>query len=236
MGRISILMKWSQFSKEKKLISIHNPKTGGKTFASYLQTLFGKDLYFYRIVENKGKIHLGKLLTSHCIHGHLRYRDFIEVHEECIFVSWLRDPIQKVFSGYSHFKRGQAKKMGRAKQASLEELKYYLEGSFIQSDFIGSSLDAYTFVGITEYYAQSIELFRKMFQIEIPFHAELHTRNVNPSHQKALQGYGADVEVLELVKRNQVNEIALYAQAKEKFKKLCEAYGVKDGRADDEME
>ncbi len=100
------------------IISLHTPKTGGNSFRNVLQFHFGDRLFLdygdFPINKNlqcrtadaieKGKeIELRKLEIRQrfqCIHGHFLARKYAAFmgNEHVKFVTWLRDPLERLAS------------------------------------------------------------------------------------------------------------------------------------------
>lgn len=77
-------------------------------------------------------------------------------------------------------------------------------------------------IGVTERYEQFVALFEAMFGIPMP--RTNAPQNVNPTKHRAQ--YDVAPEVRRAVERYRPDDIALYHHARERFAKLCSAYGV----------
>ena len=87
--------------KESLYVSIHIPKTGGSTLASILEARFGSQLQ--RTFDD----HTDDPIVENpvCLHGHSvldRFSDLIASHENCIWLTFLRDPLISAISMYHH--------------------------------------------------------------------------------------------------------------------------------------
>ncbi|MFK8041798.1 hypothetical protein, partial [Congregibacter sp.] len=159
------------------LISVHMPKTAGSSFQATLAAHYGdalklryEDKPLHRSawsrnfdasvssLRNRGtKISADELS---CIHGHflpLNYR-FAKPQTNMRFVTWLRDPVQRLVSHYHYWKRSyQPGQSGPLHQRmieegwTLEEFARCKELRNIYSVFLwGFPLERFDFIGITE--------------------------------------------------------------------------------------
>ena len=93
-----------------------------------------------------------------------------------------------------------------------------------QSLYLGdTSLDDLAMIGLAERYAQSVALFEAVFGITMPRAAV--RQNVNPA--KHVAEYQITPEVRRAVDRSRAEDVALYRRARERFERLCAAYGVR---------
>lgn len=94
----------------RPLIHVHIPKTGGSTFNSILRGRFPREwIYEYFSYFNDSGCDesaiRARLERKAVILGHLDMRCLPLLPEESLFVSFLRDPVERVVSGYHNILR-----------------------------------------------------------------------------------------------------------------------------------
>jgi hypothetical protein len=166
------------------LISVHIPKTGGASFRGILEDQYGERLRLdyadrpmthgllgriLRTALGRWKIAGTDLGGCQCVHGHflpIKYR-FVR---EGAFAIWFRDPVELVLSRYYYFKRYlkpddlQFKRYIKREDLSLDDYVGLAHFHNVYSKYLlGMRLEDFGFVGITEDYGASLEVFRRMF-------------------------------------------------------------------------
>lgn len=108
------------------------------------------------------------------IHGHFQATKYAFAGGSARFACFLRDPATQGPSLYAHFKRHPdpantlSQKLVRA-DWSLETFLRQPEVAGLYDLFLdGVPLEAFAFVGITERYAESIALFNRIFEADVP--------------------------------------------------------------------
>ncbi len=222
------------------LISVHIPKTGGTTFRTLLELHFQDRIlldYSDRPMRNGNLIRnvnaLKNILKTRninnkydCVHGHflpIKYRSLSKKS----LVIWFRDPIERVISRYYHWKRNfnpndfQFKQHIKEPNISIEDfcrIKHYQN---LYSKYLwGMKLSNFDFIGITENYENSINIFKSIYNIEI--HTNLNVINNNPD--KCYTKYEIDDELRELIIRYNSKDCDIYKQALIINKKLEHKY------------
>ncbi|SDE10235.1 Sulfotransferase family protein [Paracoccus isoporae] len=172
---------------QRILISVHVPKTGGTSFRHVLERLFGSGLLIDHPWTNRPAALRGDRLAGSeaeirhalrgitCIHGHFdvrKYRPLLEMGGIApVFMSWLRDPVERAVSTY-YFLRSQSDSPmrdsdweRRAKSVSLEA--FFADGVYGRNrqsgQLEGLDTQQYAFLGRTERYAESMEVFSHVF-------------------------------------------------------------------------
>jgi hypothetical protein len=225
------------------IVSVHIPKTAGTSFNVDLAQVFGaRIMYDYgdwpesstpeAADHNEGRRadmladaeRIGERYDA--IHGHFVAPKYAGVFPVTALVTMVRDPYQHTVSTYEHASRDHA--------TSHPGFRLFKEQRMTILDFIeafpnhqalyigGMPLDAFAMIGLTERYEQSIALFEAIFGIAMP-RAKV-PQNVNPAKRGA--EYEIAPEVRRAVERSRAEDIALYEHARERFAKLCSAYGV----------
>jgi hypothetical protein len=182
------------------LISLHLPKTAGESFYNSLRDHYGDRLL--RDYDDKPintppcrrnlKAMTGAALSPfrpyrpyECIHGHflpLKYR-FIP---NAVFITWMRNPLERLASHYHWWFRSfdpetappLRRKVVR-ENWSLEQFCFAPEFRNFYSQFLwGFPLDAFSFIGITEYFQDDLAYFHRQFLNEDRF--TVYEKKTNP--------------------------------------------------------
>ncbi|WBU59905.1 sulfotransferase family 2 domain-containing protein [Paracoccus albus] len=190
------------------VISVHIPKTGGTSFRQILQGTFGGEIIEdYDWLERPGVLSGTALSGSdedirkalrhvRCIHGHFpaqKYKRLFEVEGiRPIFITWLRDPVERAASAYYFLRSNPShqpiEKMPpwehAAKTMDAEEFltktKYGENRQFAQ--LRNMPIEEFAFVGCTEAYDASIEVFTRLFRPDRKI-AEIPTERRNPDRK-----------------------------------------------------
>jgi hypothetical protein len=137
------------YDKNKPLISIHIPKTGGSGFREILENWFAADLYFHYFDEKNNRMpEKHQLRPGICIHGHFnRGRNFGIKHyypEADQFITFLRDPFEIVVSRYFFEKKREtvSRSFRGGKPLNLtSDIDQYLDEELRKKDYHPNILD-----------------------------------------------------------------------------------------------
>ncbi len=170
-------------SAPKTLIAVHVPKTAGTSFRQALETGFGDTLrldYADRPLTHSPSVrrwsalghglrNAGRTLPERCVYGHflpLKYR-WVR-HAE--FAIWLRHPVERVISRYRHYLRDMAAgdtahaAYGLRPGLCLEEFARLPHYQNTVAEYLwGFSLSKFSFVGLTEHYAEDVQRFSQRY-------------------------------------------------------------------------
>jgi len=204
------------------MLSLHIPKSGGSSFRNFLRGLYGDGLRtmyttretaprFIHEVELDGK--------TRCLHGHFQADAFEHLLENPIKVTWLRDPIERVISGYYQFLRNP-----QTADDSAFNREFFQSGmglmEFARHDNIRASLfwylnavplESFFFIGLTEMYEPSLRLFCHLLDVPPPETSRSINTNpqkavsqrysLSPAHRSELEGiYAAEIELYQFAK------------------------------------
>lgn len=219
------------------LISLHMPKCGGSSFRALLrdhfQYRFSKDYDFpihqpidqrikkvkraQRWIEIGHKYFLRYRFTE-CVHGHFlpyKYNHFYG-NEGAVFVTWLRDPIERLVSHYYYWQRtydaGSPKPLHRRvieEEWTLKEFAFSKELQNLYSQFLWNfPLEQFDFIGITEHYEEDFKYFAEHYlglqNVTVP------QKNINPNRSKVPF---EDEELLKALKSFHNRDYELYNHA-----------------------
>lgn len=206
--------------KHKKILFVHIPKTAGTSFRIAAQEYFGLENTFFdyghqvpdtsKEIENyfyKQKdayalaIQLDKKKHAF-LGGHFRVEKYMKIFDTLDVVTFLRDPVEQVLSHYQHFKRDLNYKG--------DLLTFINEPRFcnLQSRMLEHKpLELYGFVGITEKYDRSIELFNNYYG------CDLKILKSNISEEKGSQKITPTQDVIDMIHKKNHLDILLYQKA-----------------------
>lgn len=225
------------------LISVHLPKTAGTSFEHSLRRHFGaqlerryadKPLHHHPLRRNLRAAREG-LCGRHreeaspaCIHGHflpLSYRHLAR-RADVRFVTWLREPIDRLLSHYHYWRRAadsdaqdqmqdKVQQRMREENWSFEQFAQRRELRNVYRAFLwGFPVERFDFIGITEHYASDLREFGQRFLDRDLRPAE---ENRNPAHRAgaAGEGYSIDRGLRERLERIHARDLSLYRFALE---------------------
>ncbi|WP_144213664.1 sulfotransferase family 2 domain-containing protein [Shewanella donghaensis] len=178
--------------KSRPIVFSHIPKSAGTSFRTGLVSIFGmknvlndytvsaketSSSVLEYVYKKQDKFEFKKYLFNQDIDvlaGHFPVEKYIRIIPCVNFVTFLRDPVERVISEYKHFQRHKNLK------CSLIEFASENRNINTQSRYLRSvPLASIGLVGITEQYELSIALFKSVFSIEIPQLSE----NIAPAKQ-----------------------------------------------------
>ena len=184
------------------LVSVHLPKTAGQTFGRILRNHYGPRFRLvkedrpihdaptrrkWRALMGLAKLSGGALNEIDCIHGHFLPVKFLGVAavRPVHFVTWLRDPVQRLISHYQYWKRTVPESLDfrlhhrmLAENWSLERFAMGEEmRNFYSQFFWGFPCEQLGFVGIVEHFDDDLAWFCQSF---LGQQVQPDIRNVNP--------------------------------------------------------
>ena len=180
-----------------KIISIHIPKTGGTTFKNLLKDKFvnvkilSARPLFIRYNEETANIIDVNQIKETAIHGHIIMNQ-LPYQKTNFYLTWLRDPVERVISHYYYWKSKPDNNMHpieykiKYENLSLVDFSNIPCMQNIQSYFIGEDIELFNFVGLMEYYKESIELLGKKLSIDFQYDSNTRHR-VNLSKKEVSQ-------------------------------------------------
>lgn len=229
------------------ILAPHIPKTGGCTFLQVLKQVFGHRLFHHNRWKDQSLSLPNRLLSqwagrqgivpawTACIFGHFPLPNYAKHFPQATCVTWLRDPAERVASEYHYLKRYFAKqgkpdfnnRLGfqllMEKKISLAEWVQLPQMRNVQTAFLGNRpIQEFAYVGITEDYEASVELFLRMFSRKhgMAFEAQ----NTNPDRKGS--NYEIDGGVRHLIRTRHQEDVRLYQEGVEHYLHLCRHYGV----------
>jgi hypothetical protein len=176
------------------IISVHMPKTAGTSFGATLTAHYGSALLLdtngdlgcdiadctlsseyerYKVIVNASlQIAEMDFPGVECIHGHLHAHKYLLLayKRELKFVTWLRNPVDRLLSQYNFWKRNCENPMGLLhvkfiqENWSLEQFCFEPAVKNMYGDLLwGFPLEYFDFIGITEFYNDDLEYFARHY-------------------------------------------------------------------------
>ncbi len=219
------------------IVSIHVPKTGGLTFRDVLEALTEGHLqrdYGDRPLAPPTLRQRVRLATARphlqpdtrAVHGHFIATKYWRRYPEARYMAWFREPVERLASHYHYWKRRPDRKNPTCRKLIEEDLSI---GAFaalpemrdVQARFLGEvPPERLAFVGITERYDESMDLFRRAFYPDLPARSE--RVNVNPEREG--ERYELDAATRTEIEQLNAADMALYEAALRRFEALVAEY------------
>jgi hypothetical protein len=162
------------------------------------------------------------------VHGHFVATKYWRRYPAARFMAWFREPVERLLSHYHYWLREPDLENATCRrlhdeELSLEAFAAIPEMRDVHKRFLGKvPVDALAFVGITERYDESIELFRSAFFAEREIDAA--QRNVNPEREG--ERYEIDPAVRQALAALNRADLELHERALERHRQLRAAHGL----------
>ena len=223
------------------IVSVHIRKAAGSSFRKSLQTFYGKSLlldYGDEITSSQWSSKYKRLLSKlrlrkkhqyviknySIIHGHFFAPKYDNLNTNLQYITFLRDPVDRVLSNYYYLKRSSIRSHGDSqvihkKEYTLEQYIVHPDARNVQTQFLdGKPLSSFDFVGLSANYEKSIKLFNSMFS------ANLVVENPENTNPNKASDYQVSDAIIALIKKNNLQDIELYEKGKQLFEEQCQKY------------
>ncbi|MFT4412441.1 sulfotransferase family 2 domain-containing protein [Fredinandcohnia humi] len=233
--------------KQLLKIHLHMPKTAGTTFKSILRKNYEPneiiDLYesFQDHEEVMNRIKSLDVAEVEWLNCHLSFGIHNYVQKPVTYITFLRDPFDRLISEYSFILRNpehglhqQVKKMSLLEYQELEVNKNK-QSKVIIGKPLSESIDMkdvekakeimrkhFTFVGITEHFTESVFLLKKEFNWYNASYTSMNVSQNKPDRNTISN------DCLEAIRENNQIDLALYKYVKDQ---LDEQISILDKRA-----
>jgi hypothetical protein len=216
-----------------KFVSIHIHKCGGTTFGFILNDMY-EDKFFWDKSEDPTRTHgrikhynSAHVAKADVVHGHIHVDKYSFLKRP--YITWLRHPVARLESEYSIIKqkRISGTSMPLHRDVVLKGLDFqgYCEKMRnVFQNYIGDmKVENFAFIGIAEYYEESLFTFSQLIKKKIPPYYRRNTRIMKrqwfkegTSQEKNMcsQLNRKDIRFYEMARRRLANEfkscISLY--------------------------
>jgi hypothetical protein len=178
------------------IISVHLPKTAGKSFQAALEARFGTSLLedYASFPMNTPEVERTRSALEaslqnadrefagvQCIHGHFLPVKYLlmATRRPLTFVTWLRDPVDRVLSNYYYWKRAYEPESSPPLHRKVVEEDWSVERFCLCSEmrnmyaqFLwGFPVENFDFIGVTEHYDEDLAYFADRF-LGVPVEAQ----------------------------------------------------------------
>jgi hypothetical protein len=221
------------------IVSIHVPKTGGETFRDILEVLTEGHLqrdYGDRPLAPMTLRQRVRLATSRphlepdarAVHGHFIATKYWRRYPQARYMAWFREPVERLASHYHYWRRKPDRQNRTCRRLIEEDLSLPAFAALpemrdVQSRFLGEvPVARLAFVGLTERYDESIDLFRRAFYPDLSALAE--QTNANP--ERTGERYELEPATRSEVERLNAADVELYQAAIVRFETLLAEHPV----------
>jgi hypothetical protein len=215
------------------IVSVHVPKTGGVSFREVLLALAeGRVVWDYDdrpLAPAAPWVRLHRALRrvslpadTRAVHGHFVASKYRRRYPDASYVTWLRDPVERVASHYHYWRREPDPKNATCRKLLEEDLSLVSFAALpemreVHRRFLGGvPLEAFAFVGITEHFDEGMARFRRLFCPGVT--VEAGRQNANPERKG--ERYDLDPGIRERIAALNPEDVALYARGRERFAAL----------------
>lgn len=226
------------------IVSIHVPKTAGKSFRLRLEAAYAprllSDYGDWIGLDNEearrqqaasaaqARARRDEIARDYdLIYGQFVADKYLGLFADAAFTAFLREPCQRAVSHYQfllrHPELGQHPWIRQFLDTKPPLPELIRAVPSYQAMFLGSlAVEDLAVVGLTEQYERSVALFEAVFGRKLP--AEAARGNVNPN--RAEPTYPIDPEVRAAIDTYHAADVELYRCACERFERLALHYGV----------
>ncbi len=212
------------------LIFVHIPKTAGTSFKRLLgqvyspsETIMIDSVGWFRDMKLSPAANRNGLPGSQQIQpsskvkflvGHFNADSFYDLYPEADYITWVRDPIQRLMSNYNYYLRaGQYYGELNDKKRSYDIIDFYTYSTHKQNinlmcQQINTPLSSFKFIGIVEKYDEEIERFKKIMKLNIT--NDGNYANINPEKGTPREDYQINNDLKEKLMKLHANDYKLY--------------------------
>ena len=233
-------------------LAVHIPKTGGSTFRDVLKKTHKDELIYladtHTTVTAEVSAAIASAQSQHgkaMVYGHIYLPEFRAMFPDAQSVVWLRDPVQRVISHYYYNWRAEKNEGSLSDTARMEAILAFSscdENRNVMRKRLGQEdISQFSFVGITEEYEKSLNLFSLLFNkpatkcydnkflrsfMEKLDSSSLHIRHRNKNPQRNTGAYSISPQLEHEILTLNAEDVDLYMQGQLRFMDLCKSVGL----------
>jgi len=218
-------------ASNKHILFIHTPKTAGTSFRIAAEEYFGKQNTFYDYSPAASETSKEVIMTVYDAKDIYGFYDIFSQREHSFFsghfptvkysalydtlnvVSFVRDPVEQIVSHYNHLKNHNVYKkdlIDFIKEAKFKNLQSRNLG--------GKHISFYGFLGLTEEYNVSIDIFNAQYDTKLSY------KYKNIKREGSLNTEDISEDIKDLIKQTHAKDIEFYDSVKQQFKVRKELY------------
>lgn len=176
-----------------KIISIHIPKTAGRSFYQVLKWVYNEKADIPRNRDKHvkdGIFYMEKIPPeTEILHGHFSYSHIKHLHKKYnpAIITWLRDPVARIISNYyynvkmNQLKPWKSKSEIRTSLSLPEFARKPNQVNRMSKILDGIAPESLFFVGLVEYYQDHLEILAKKLDWPLPL-PEFHINKGNENY------------------------------------------------------
>jgi len=157
-----------------------------------------------------------------CIHGHFLAQRYLEIFPIADYITWLRDPVQRVISQYYYQKQSldpnnEINTAVYHGQMGIREFANLEGNQNLQSLYLsGMALEDFAFIGLCEEFELGIRAVYKMMNIncDVP--------RIKKSNRTRIKPFHIDSETIASIRQANQEDMALYESGKRYFHSIIE--------------
>lgn len=211
------------------------PKTGGMTFRTHLERIYGKKLVFHDYTpcghpdykNEPPPPYLLKILRNPkkptIIHGHFLMRRYTHI-PNLNYITWMRNPVDRLISHYYFWLRGPDPNHEYCNKLVKKGLSItafaQLMSNMFSKRFAPLDIKDFAFIGLTEQFNNSLKLFYAMYAPDKQPDMSIY-ENRNVANQS---GWKLSNKKRRKIEKINSKDMKLYRQAQERFEILKDKY------------
>ncbi len=213
---------------------MHLPKCGGTTFATILERVYpSQETFTIKVIDNT-KLNTEEFINLpeekrdkiNLLKGHLEFGLHEYMSGKTDYITFMRDPIERVISYYYYVKRKPHHKLyqrnlfkdgmslyefvTQIKQADINngQIRFLSGIQDTEEHMLEKALENienhFSFVGTTEKFDESLAILQKMYQWKTPYYSVENKTNNRPLT------HDIDAKTLEAIEHHNAGDIAVY--------------------------
>ena len=203
------------------VFSVHVPKTGGTSFLQVLSWKYQSAFVLDYDADQNAILRQLASGAATCVHGHYRADKYAACDGQ--FITWARNPLDRLVSHYNFWKLNRYPDSPEWRRFHFEDwdfMRFALSPSLQnqQHAYIGSiPFERYSVIGITEFYDESMEVFRRELDLH---HFPAPLLNKATPRENALDPSTLSRQDMALIMEFHSADFVLYTKALARFREL----------------